>query len=74
MIRLKDLKSINVPRKEDYKIDVEYAKAIERRPELKKYFAHYDEHDFKPQRTYFWEVYNTLDPKYVSSLIDEIQH
>ncbi len=28
LIRLKDLKSINVPRKEDYKIETEYAKAI----------------------------------------------
>jgi hypothetical protein len=56
---------VNIPRKEYYKLEDEYAKAIERNPELKDYFPHYEEGKFKPSRQYFWEVWHTLEPEYV---------
>lgn len=65
LIRMKDLKSINTPRPEDYRIEDEYEKAIAWLPELKTYFPHYDGFKYTPPRLYFWEVYHTLDPKHV---------
>lgn len=72
LIRMKDLKSINVPKNEDYRIEDEYAAAIARIPEMKSYFPHYDERRYVPQRQYFWEVYHTLDPDTVDKIVDRL--
>jgi len=61
LIRMKDLKSINVPKNEDYRIEDEYKNALDRVPLIKTYFPHYDQLRYSPPRHYFWEVDHTLD-------------
>ena len=72
LIRMRDLKPINVPKNEDYHIEEEYQSAILRIPEMKSFFPHYDERKYIPQRNYFWEVYHTLDPATVDKIVDKL--
>lgn len=69
---MKDLKPINVPKNEDYRIEDEYKRALQRIPGFKSYFPHYDEPKYRPQRQYFWEVYHTLDPAFVENIVDKL--
>ena len=53
---MKVLKSINVPKNEDYRIEDEYNNALDRIPSIKTYFPQYDQLRYSPPRHYFWEV------------------
>lgn len=50
LIKFEKIKQVNIPRKEYYRLEEEYAKAIARTPELKDYFPHYGEQQYTPSR------------------------
>lgn len=70
---MKDLKPINVPMHDEYRIEDEYKAALKRIPEFKQYFPHYeDQKNYLPPRTYFWEVYHSVLPAHVEGIVDRI--
>ena len=70
---MKQIKSITVPKHDDYRIEDEYKLALKRIPGFITFFPHYEEQkNYLPPRQYFWEVYHTLDQAHVEAIVDSI--
>ena len=70
---MRELQKIVAPRLEYKSLRDEYRTAHRRLPVLRTCFPDYDENEeYLPQKQYFWNVYHTLDPEFVTKYVERL--